>query len=112
MADFSKQKQAYIGAFIVSSASIPVFIIIMLFNIKSIVILNTLSAFAAGALVGDVFLHNLPEIYEAHRENEKSGFFGKKETLLGIGLISLFVLEKIIKLLYRSSNKNQKSKNL
>lgn len=110
MADFSKQKQAYIGAFIVSSASVPVFLIIMLFNIKSIVILNTLSAFAAGALVGDVFLHNLPEIFEAHHENEKSVFFARKETLIGLGLISLFALEKIIKLLYAGSEKNEKSK--
>lgn len=111
MADLSKQKQAYLGAFIVSSASVPVFIIIMLFNIKNIVILNTLSAFAAGALVGDVFLHNLPEIYEAQGENEKSGFFTRKETLLGFGLIFLFALEKIIKLLYAAgSEKNEKSK--
>ena len=110
MVGFSKQKQAYIGAFIVSSASVPVFVIIMLFNIKSIVILNTLSAFAAGALVGDVFLHNLPEIYGAGNHTNNGGFFTKKETLLGFGLIFLFALEKLIKLLYASSKKNEISK--
>lgn len=107
---FSKPQQAYIGAFIVSSASIPVFLIIMLFNIKNVKILDTLSAFSAGALVGDVFMHNLPEIYEESDHNHsshKENFFTKKETLLGLGLISLFALEKIIKLFYKMNKKNK-----
>ena len=82
----------------------------MLFNLNSLIILNTLSAFAAGALVGDVFLHNLPEIYEEYDHDDKSNFFTKKETLLGFGLISLFAMEKIIKLLVNFSKKTGKSK--
>jgi len=107
MENITKEKQAYIGAFIISSASLPVFLIIMIFNIKSIVILNIFSAFAAGALVGDVFMHNLPEILHTSHENTKVNFFTNKETLLGLGLISLFAIEKIIKLLYRSMGANE-----
>lgn len=70
-----------------------------------------MSAFAAGALVGDVFLHNLPEIYEGGHNTNSGSFFTKKETLLGFGLIFLFAMEKIIKLLYASSSeKSEKSK--
>ena len=58
-------------------------------------ILDILSVLAYGALLGDVILHNLPEIYEDDSHNEKNNFFGRKETLLGLGLISLFVVEKI-----------------
>ncbi len=110
---FTKEQQAYIGAFIVSSASMPVFLLIILFNIKSVAILNTMSAFSAGALVGDVFFHNLPEIFDGKQEKDsENGFFQKKETFLGLGLISLFVIEKVIKLLCNTvSDKSVQSKN-
>ena len=109
LADLPKINQAYIGAFIVSSASIPVFLVIMIFNFKNIIILDALSAFSAGALVGDVFLHNIPEIYDSHSEKkyESESFFLQKETLIGLGLITLFAIEKIIKLL---CNQNKKEK--
>jgi hypothetical protein len=107
MIHFSTKNQAFIGAFIVSSASIPVFLIIMIFNIHSLVLLNSMSAFAAGGLVGDVLLHNLPEIYQKNQNCHDSevNFFESKITLLGIGLISLFAIEKMIKILYKKTTK-------
>jgi hypothetical protein len=68
---YPKLKQAYIGAFIISSAPIPIFIIIAIFNIKNIKILDIMSSFAAGALIGDVFIHNLPEILHYNHHNHE-----------------------------------------
>jgi zinc and cadmium transporter len=102
MEGFTREQQAYLGAIIISSASIPVFLIILIFNITNIAILDSMSSFAAGALIGDVFLHNLPEIYADEREgdgfNKNDNFFLKNQTLLGLGIIFLFAFEKIIKL--------------
>lgn len=102
--NYSKEKQAYIGAIIISSASIPVFLLILIFNITNVGLLDSMSSFASGALVGDVFLHNLPEIYGANSD-EENNFFLKKQTLLGIGIIFLFAFEKFIKLLMKKDNK-------
>jgi len=87
---------------------VPVFLLVIFFNIKSITILNWMSAFSAGALIGDVFFHNLPEIFDGKRTKASfNTFFHKKETFLGLGLISLFVIEKVIKLLYSLSRKKE-----
>jgi len=99
LASFSKEQQAYIGAFIVSSASVPVFLLIMIFNVENLSILNIMSAFSAGALVGDVFFHNIPEIFLNHDKNINTMFLTKKETCLGLGIIFMFVIEKVIGLL-------------
>jgi zinc transporter ZupT len=107
---FSKKEQAYFGAFICSSAPIPIFILIILFNIKNVKLLDTMSAFASGALLGDVIMHNLPEIFESDSGSEShsnSGsqdsffggfftFFKQKEALICVGVIVLFAIEKII----------------
>jgi len=103
--DYSKEKQAYIGAIIISSASIPVFLLILLFDITNVGILDSMSSFASGALIGDVFLHNLPEIYNKNSYQENN-FFLKKETLIGIGIIFLFAFEKIIKLIMKKGKSN------
>lgn len=73
--------------------------------------LNSMSAFSAGALIGDVFFHNLPEIFDGNQaKNSSDSFFNKNETFLGLGLISLFIIEKVIKLLYSlSPNKSEHS---
>ena len=105
---YPKLKQAYIGAFIISSAPIPIFIIIAIFNIKNIKILDIMSSFAAGALIGDVFIHNLPEILHynkhnhEHNHNKKNinlilyDLFNKNELLLCFGILLLFIIEKIM----------------
>lgn len=53
--------------------------------------LPTLIAFAAGALLGDVFLHLIPELAESDRGLDLTASFG----LLG-GLGLFFVLEKVL----------------
>ena len=105
---YPKLKQAYIGAFIISSAPIPIFIIIAIFNINNIKILDIMSAFAAGALIGDVFIHNLPEISHYHKHNHQNNhikkninsiihdLFNKNELLLCFGILVLFITEKIM----------------
>ena len=100
---YSKEKQAYMGAILISSASIPIFIIILIFNITNVGLLDSMSSFAAGALIGDVFLHNLPEIYGD--ENNETNFFLKKETLIGMGIIFMFAFEKLLKLLMKKGSK-------
>lgn len=105
---YSKQKQGYIGAFIISTAPVPIFFIILIFNIKNIKILDTMSAFASGALLADVVMHNLPEIMEAEDRVSDCcwwGFLFKKEILICWGVILLFALEKFMALISRGENK-------
>ena len=103
--NLTKLQQATIGAAIISSAPIPIFILILLFNLKNIKILDIMSSFAAGALIGDVFIHNLPEIsspnssIHQHNHTESniySDLLEKNELLICWGILSLFILEKII----------------
>ena len=110
LAPYTKVQQAYFGAFICSSAPVPIFILILILNIKNIKILDIMSAFAAGALLGDVLLHNLPEIMESdsslNPENSFIKFLLQKETLICLGVIVLFLIEKFITLLTSTSDKN------
>ena len=101
--NLSKIQQANIGAAIISSAPIPIFLIIVILNLKNIKILNIMSSFAAGALIGDVFIHNLPEINISSSDfhNEVNGtllknMFSKNELLICWGILFLFFFEKII----------------
>ena len=107
--NLSKLQQANIGAAIISSAPIPIFILIIIFNIKNIKILDIMSSFAAGALIGDVFIHNLPEINESHSHNHFHtnssnnniyslfyNLFKQNELLICWGILTLFIFEKII----------------
>jgi Cd2+/Zn2+-exporting ATPase len=66
----TKYQQANVGAFIISSAPLPIFVIIVVFGIKNMRILDIMSSFAAGALIGDVFIHNLPEVFESKHHHE------------------------------------------
>ena len=99
-----KIQQANIGAAIISSAPIPIFLIIVILNLKDIKILNIMSSFAAGALIGDVFIHNLPEInisksHEDEHDEENNilkNMFSKNELLICWGILFLFFFEKII----------------
>jgi zinc transporter 7 len=79
-----------------------------MFNIQNIKILDVMSAFASGALLGDVMLHNLPEIlddshgHESHPNDSQAEcsmcFLKQKEALICLGVIVLFMIEKIISL--------------
>ena len=110
-----KLHQANIGAAIISSAPIPIFIIIAVFNFKDIKILNIMSSFAAGALIGDVFIHNLPEINIGHENNKDhidhnllniiKNIFAKNELLICWGIFFLFFFEKLISYLEHSTSK-------
>ena len=111
--NLSKIQQANIGAAIISSAPIPIFLIIVILNLKNIKILNIMSSFAAGALIGDVFIHNLPEINISSSDfhNEVNGtllknMFSKNELLICWGILFLFFFEKIISFIeYNNSKK-------
>jgi len=108
--NYPKLYQANIGAAIISTAPIPIFILILVFNIQNIKILDIMSSFAAGALIGDVFIHNLPEINDnhtnihGHSHNNTSSninsilynLFYQNELLICWGILSLFIIEKII----------------
>jgi zinc transporter ZupT len=106
--NFSKLQQANIGAAIISSAPIPIFILILIFNIQNLKILDIMSSFAAGALIGDVFIHNLPEINHEHNYSHHNhdmnnsimsklyNLFEQNELLICWGILSLFLFEKLI----------------
>ena len=103
-----KLQQANIGAAIISSAPIPIFILILIFNLKNIKILDIMSSFAAGALIGDVFIHNIPEINTPHSHSHSNNLYHslsdkiihdlllRNELLICWGILSLFIFEKII----------------
>lgn len=108
---FSKLTQANIGASIISSAPIPIFILIIIFKIKNVKILDIMSSFAAGALIGDVFVHNLPEINESNENISKHNnlnmlhdLFEKNELLICWGILSLFIFEKLINYFQKEDN--------
>ncbi len=117
----TKEQQAYIGVTITSSAPIPIFLLIIIFNLKNIKLLDIMSAFASGALLGDVMLHNLPEIMHSHSHSHNHdhdhdhdhdhnhshslfSFLIQKEVLLCIGVVTLFTVEKIIALINGGNN--------
>lgn len=109
---YSKAQQANIGAFIISSASVPIFVLILLFKIDNMKILDVMSAFAAGALIGDVFIHNIPEIYQNNQNShdqhhghyhKKASYWSKilklittKEIFICWGVLFLFIMEKLL----------------
>ena len=122
--NFPKLYQANIGAAIISTAPIPIYILILVFNIQNIKILDIMSSFAAGALIGDVFIHNLPEINDnhihthTHNHNNTSNnininsiiynLFYQNELLICWGILSLFIIEKIISYLEEINKGNVK----
>ena len=116
-----KIQQANIGAAIISSAPIPIFLIIAILNLKNIKILNIMSSFAAGALIGDVFIHNLPEInisksnsdfHNEHKISLLENIFSKNELLICWGILFLFFFEKIISYIeYNNSKKFDNNEN-
>jgi hypothetical protein len=95
-----QEQQAYSGAFIISTAPIPIFIIMLIFNSKNVKMLDIFSAFASGALLGDVLFHNLPEVYEDNHVIVTKciycNFFLRKETLILGGVLFLFFVEKFL----------------
>ena len=124
--NFPKLYQANIGAAIISTAPIPIFILILVFNIQNIKILDIMSSFAAGALIGDVFIHNLPEINDTHTHTHTHNhshnnisnnininsiiynLFYQNELLICWGILSLFIIEKIISYLEEINKGNVK----
>ena len=115
-----KLQQANIGAAIISSAPIPIFILILIFNLKNIKILDIMSSFAAGALIGDVFIHNIPEINTPHSHSHGHNLrhslsdtiihdlLLRNELLICWGILSLFLFEKIISHLEHNNHNHEK----
>lgn len=79
-----------VSVFLVSALSLLGAITIVI-NQKSIKrILIFLVSFAAGAMLGDVFLHMLPELAQENALNLMSSFY------ILLGIVIFFILEKII----------------
>ena len=100
--NYSKLNQGFFGAFIISTAPVPIFILLYIFDIKNIKILNIMSAFSAGALIGDVFIHNLPEI-NANNNDEHNNI---NMILICLGILFLFFSEKIMNYFNNENNNN------
>ena len=100
--NYSKLNQGFFGAFIISTAPVPIFILLYIFNIKNIKILNIMSAFSAGALIGDVFIHNLPEINSINNETNNN----INMILICLGVLFLFLSEKIMNYFNNNNNNN------
>jgi zinc transporter ZupT len=100
LSPLSAKLQAYSGALIISSAPMPIFILMMIFNKTNLKILDIFSAFASGALLGDVLLHNLPELMENNEPVDTAcvfcNFLSRKETLIILGILFLFFIEKLL----------------
>ena len=100
--NYSKLNQGFFGAFIISTAPVPIFILLYIFDIKNIKILNIMSAFSAGALIGDVFIHNLPEI-NSNNNDEHNNI---NMILICLGILFLFFSEKIMNYFNNENNNN------
>lgn len=110
----TKYQQANVGAFIISSAPLPIFVIIVVFGIKNMRILDIMSSFAAGALIGDVFIHNLPEVFESkhhhkHKHHEHS-LINNNGLLICWGVLLLFAVEKMMSYFSRKVNSDNEHK--
>ena len=124
----TKYQQANVGAFIISSAPLPIFVIIVVFGIKNMKILDIMSSFAAGALIGDVFIHNLPEVFESkhHHEHEHEhehhhhhehghhhehslikSLINNNGLLICWGVLLLFAVEKMMSYFSKKVNNNE-----
>ena len=100
--NYSKLNQGFFGAFIISTAPVPIFILLYIFDIKNIKILNIMSAFSAGALIGDVFIHNLPEI-NSNNNDEHNNI---NMILICLGILFLFFSEKLMNYFNNEKNNN------
>ena len=80
-----------------------------------------MSSFAAGALIGNVYIHNIPKI-KISQENKKhnhnnniidilKSIFAKNELLICWGIFFLFFFEKLIGYLEHKTEKKTKNKN-
>ena len=103
--DYSIAKQAYISIIMINSAIIPIFLLLSLYSIshnESVYI----SAFSAGCIIADVFLHNFPEFIKETNSNEVNRSLG---LMICYGIICFYLTDKIIgiMLFYTKENKNQ-----
>jgi len=93
--NYSKSQQSYLGALVVSAASLPIFLILFILRIHVFkVVLNVFTAFSAGALLGEVFVHSIPEMYgEPNTKNIP------RELIICLGVSVFFIIDKILGLL-------------
>lgn len=95
--------QGYLGAAFVSIIPIPIFILIILLRLNNKFILEILTAFSAGSLLGDVIFHNFSEIFannSNHKEidlgDENLNQYVTKEMFICYGLILIFTFDKLL----------------
>ncbi len=90
--NYPKEIHHYLACGIISFIPIPILIIMMAFGINNPLMLNLLTAFSLGALLGDVIFHNIVHIIAT-----KSIFVIKDITIMGfINLDFLFEKEMFI----------------
>jgi len=110
---YTKEEQAYYGAFIISTAPLPIFLLIIIFRVRNVGFLDLMTSFAAGGLIGDVFLHNIPEIFHLNAPeistNPMINQLFSKEILICYGILVMFMIEKII-YMFSDEDESNKSK--
>jgi len=90
--NYTSTQQAYLGAALVSAASFPIFLVLVLFRVHQVkLILNVFTAFSAGALLGEVFVHSIPEMYAEKNPNNIP-----RELIICIGIIIFYMIDKLL----------------
>ena len=75
------------------------------FNCKDKPVFRSLLSFSVGGLLGDVFLHLLPEAWGSHRE---PGYEVSLGLWVTVGLLSFLLVEKVVKLTEEATSEETK----
>ncbi len=102
---YTKTQQAYLSIFIINSAIIPIFLVLYLYKINS-KHSEYLSSFSAGCIIGDVFLHNLPEFISEKAEISQNRDLG---IVLCFGILFFYISDKLIGILLYYTKENKLS---
>ena len=100
---FSVTQQSYFSVLLINSTTIPIFLLLFFYKFTQSEN-EYLSSFSAGCIVGDVFLHNIPEIFKSEPEEREKQKIG---ALIAFGVIVFFIIDKLIGILMNYSNENK-----
>jgi zinc transporter 7 len=99
---FAVDLQSHPGlAALLSTLFISVAPLIFLVSLPAELSTNSLKvavAFASGGLLGDVFLHMIPEVFEHHSDHETMASSLDKGLAVVYGFVTFFVLEKTLRI--------------
>ena len=92
--------QGYLGSLFVSLVPLPIFLIFFILRLNNSIILDLMTAFSAGALLGDVIFHNFQEIFSSQSViKTRDPYLDElvsKEMFICYGIMFIFVYESII----------------